>query len=59
MSAGLAWEWCFVAEDESGARVGRVGYRVEPPVTNPAWLGTLPPAELRLRAVVAVAARRV
>ena len=39
-------EWCFVAEDESGARVGRVGYRVEPTVTNPAWLGTLPPAEL-------------
>ena len=38
--------WCFVAEDESGARVGRVGYRVEPTVTNPAWLGTLPPAEL-------------
>jgi ribosomal protein S18 acetylase RimI-like enzyme len=39
-------EWCFVAEDESGARVGRVGYRVEPTVTNPAWLGTLPPVEL-------------
>ena len=39
-------EWCFVAEDESGARVGRVGYWVEPTVTNPAWLGTLPPAEL-------------
>jgi len=39
-------EWCFVAEDESGARVGRVGYRVEPTVTSPAWLGTLPPAEL-------------
>jgi ribosomal protein S18 acetylase RimI-like enzyme len=39
-------EWCFVAEDESGARVGRVGYRVEPTVTNPAWLGALPPAEL-------------
>ena len=38
--------WCFVAEDESGARVGRVGYRVEPTVTNPAWLGSLPPAEL-------------
>jgi hypothetical protein len=31
-----------------GARVGRVGYRVEPTVTNPAWLGTLPPAELFL-----------
>ena len=27
-------EWCFVAKDESGARVGRVGYRVEPTVTN-------------------------
>jgi len=39
-------EWCFVAEDESGGRVGRVGYRVEPTVTNPAWLGTLPPVEL-------------
>src|SRR4029077_470309 len=39
-------ECCFVAEDESGARVGRVGYRVEPTVTNPAGLGTLPPAEL-------------
>ena len=39
-------EWCFVAEDQSGARVGRVGYRVEPTVTTPAWLGTLPPAEL-------------
>ena len=39
-------EWCFVAEDESGARVGRVGYRVEPTVTDPAWRGTLPPAEL-------------
>jgi RimJ/RimL family protein N-acetyltransferase len=25
-----------------------VGYRVEPTVTNPAWLGTLPPAELFL-----------
>ena len=53
-------EWCFVAEDESGARVGRVGYRVEPTVTNPAWLGTLPPAELFAFGLwLPVAARRV
>jgi hypothetical protein len=47
-AAGAADQWCFVAEDESGARIGRVGYRVEPTVTNPAWLETLPPAELFL-----------
>jgi RimJ/RimL family protein N-acetyltransferase len=39
-------EWCFVAEDESGGRIGRVGYRVESTVSNPAWLGNLPPTEL-------------
>jgi ribosomal protein S18 acetylase RimI-like enzyme len=37
--------WCFVIEDGE-SRVGRVGFRVEPTVTDPAWVGSLPPDEL-------------
>lgn len=37
-------EWCFVAED-GGTRLGRVGLRVSPTTSDPAWLGTLPAYE--------------
>lgn len=36
---------CFVLEEE-GERIGRIGYRVTPTVSDPAWLGSLPPSEL-------------
>jgi hypothetical protein len=38
-------EWCFVLE-EHGERIGRIGYRVTPTVSDPTWLGTLPAGEL-------------
>jgi ribosomal protein S18 acetylase RimI-like enzyme len=38
-------EWCFLLEDGS-TRVGRIGFRVAPTVSDPAWLGSLPPQEL-------------
>jgi GNAT superfamily N-acetyltransferase len=38
-------EWCFLIEDGS-TRVGRIGFLVEPTVSDPAWLGSLPPEEL-------------
>lgn len=38
-------EWCFVLEDGAG-RIGRLGFRVEPTVSDPAWSGSLPPQEL-------------
>ena len=38
-------EWCFIVEDD-GHRVGRIGFRVEPTMSNTAWLGTLPEYEL-------------
>ncbi len=38
-------DWSFVLED-GGTRVGRIGFRVAPTVTDPAWLGSLPPHEL-------------
>lgn len=37
-------EWCFVADD-GGSRLGRVGFRVSPTTSDPAWLGTLPAYE--------------
>jgi RimJ/RimL family protein N-acetyltransferase len=37
--------WCFVIED-SRDRVGRIGFRVDPTMSDPAWLGTLPGYEL-------------
>ena len=37
--------WCFVAEDAQ-KRVGRLGLRVEPTTSDPAWLGTLPGQEM-------------
>lgn len=44
-SGGSRPGWCFLLEDGS-ATVGRVGFRVAPTVSNPAWLGSLPPEEL-------------
>ena len=38
-------EWCFVIED-GHQRLGRIGFRVEPTMSDPAWLGTLPEFEL-------------
>ena len=38
-------EWCFVIED-GHHRVGRIGFRVEPTMSDPARLGTLPEYEL-------------
>lgn len=38
-------EWCFVAED-GPTRVGRIGFRTSPTVSNPAWAGSLPSDEL-------------
>ena len=38
-------EWCFVIEDGQN-RVGRIGFEVQPTMSNPAWLGTLPENEL-------------
>jgi ribosomal protein S18 acetylase RimI-like enzyme len=39
--------WCFVAE-EAGRRLGRLGLRVEPTTTDPAWLGSLPALEMSM-----------
>lgn len=36
---------CFVLED-GPTRLGRIGFRVTPTVSDPAWLGSLPPEEL-------------
>ena len=38
-------DWCFVVEDNAH-RVGRIGFRIEPTMSDPAWLGTLPGSEL-------------
>ena len=40
-------EWTFVAT-AAGATVGRAGFVVTPSVTNPAWVGSLPPLEMTL-----------
>ena len=40
-------EWCFLVED-GPTRVGRVGFRVAPTVSDRRWLGSLPPNELFL-----------
>lgn len=37
--------WCFVMDDGQD-RVGRIGFRVEPTMSDPTWLGTLPEYEL-------------
>lgn len=44
-SGGSRPEWCFLLEDGS-TKVGRIGFRVAPTVSDPAWLGSLPPEEL-------------
>jgi RimJ/RimL family protein N-acetyltransferase len=38
-------EWCFVVE-EGHDRVGRIGFLVQPTMSDPTWLGTLPECEL-------------
>lgn len=38
-------EWCFLLEDDF-TKVGRIGFRVAPTVSNPAWSGSLPLQEL-------------
>jgi len=38
-------EWCFVIEDDWN-RVGRIGFEVQPTMSNPTWLGALPEYEL-------------
>lgn len=38
-------DWCFVL-DTDGQRRGRIGVRVAPTTSDPAWLGSLPPHEL-------------
>ena len=40
-------EWTFVATD-GDSPVGRVGFVVTPSVTDPAWVGSLPPSEMTL-----------
>jgi RimJ/RimL family protein N-acetyltransferase len=40
-------EWTFVATD-AGSTVGRAGFVVTPSVTDPAWVGLLPPSEMTL-----------
>jgi RimJ/RimL family protein N-acetyltransferase len=37
-------EWCFVAEN-GDTRIGRVGFRMSPTTSDPAWLGSLPTYE--------------
>ncbi len=51
-SVGEIWEsgesrpdWCFVLEDGQDV-IGRMGFQVTPTVSDPAWLGSLPPEEL-------------
>lgn len=44
-SGGSRPEWCFLIEDGS-TKVGRIGFRVEPTVSDLAWVGSLPPEEL-------------
>jgi RimJ/RimL family protein N-acetyltransferase len=38
-------DWCFLIED-GHTKVGRVGFRVSPTVSDPSWLGSLPAEEL-------------
>ena len=38
-------KWCFLLED-GPTPIGRVGLRVAPTVSDPAWLGSLPPREM-------------
>ena len=51
-SVGRLWhsgesrpEWCFLIED-GPSRIGRVGFRVAPTVSDPSRLGSLPASEL-------------